>query len=142
MSWVADAKAISQNTASVSCRNLGAGTTSATPASAAPMTNCSSTIQRRLLPSRSTSGPHSGLMTHGRYSHAVSCAMSVLLTPRFLYSTTASVITVTYGSPWPKYSVGIQRQGLAAAVVVRWLLGKGSVTMAVRGRQRCDVHTD
>ena len=36
MSWVAEAKAISQNTASVSCRKCGAGSVSATIASAAP----------------------------------------------------------------------------------------------------------
>ena len=63
---LAEAKAISQKITSVVCRKAGAGTASATQASAAPTTNCSATIQRRLVPSRSTSGPHSGLMTHGR----------------------------------------------------------------------------
>ena len=66
MSWVAEAKAMSQNMASVSCRNFGAGSVSATSAKATPTANCRPTIQRRLLPTRSTSGLHSGLITHGR----------------------------------------------------------------------------
>jgi hypothetical protein len=95
MSCVADAKAISQNTASVICRNFGPGRASATPASAAPTKNCSTTTQCRLVDNRSTTGLHSGLMTQGRYSQLVYSAICVLLTPRFLYSTTASVITTT-----------------------------------------------
>ena len=66
MSCVAEAKAKSQNTASVACTKPGVGSVSATIASAAPMMNCSAKIQRRLLPKRSTSGLHSGLMTQGR----------------------------------------------------------------------------
>ena len=66
MSWVAEAKAINQNTASVACTNPGVGSSKATPAKAAPRVNCSATIQRRLLPSKSTSGLHKGLMTQGK----------------------------------------------------------------------------
>ena len=66
MSCVAEAKAISQNMANVSCRNLGAGSVSATSAKATPTANCRPTIQRRFVPSKSTSGLHSGLMTQGR----------------------------------------------------------------------------
>ena len=95
MSCVADAKAISQNTASESCTAFGAGNASATIASAAPTVNCSPTIHPRFVPNRSTSGDHSGLMTHGRYSQLVSSAISVFDSPRFLYRMTDTVITTT-----------------------------------------------
>ena len=112
MSWVAELKAISQNTASVSWKNWGIGIDSATSASEAPISNCSVAIHQRLLRSMSTSGDHSGLMTQGRYSQLVYSAMSVLETSRFLYITTDSVITTTYGMPCAKYSVGTQRHGV------------------------------
>ena len=66
MSWVADAKAISHNSASDICSQFGPCSVSATQAKATPMMNCSATTQRRLLESKSTSGLHSGLMTQGR----------------------------------------------------------------------------
>ena len=66
MSCEADAKAISQNTASESWNTLSVGMVSATPASAAPTRNCSSVIQLRLVPNSSASGDHSGLRTQGR----------------------------------------------------------------------------
>ena len=66
MSCVADANAISQNTASESWKNRGPGSVSATSANATPIANCSVTIQKRFVRNRSTNGDHSGLMTHGR----------------------------------------------------------------------------
>ena len=57
---------MSQKMASVMRRKSLPGTVSAMHASAAPMRNCKTTIQRRLRPSKSTSGLHSGLMTQGR----------------------------------------------------------------------------
>ncbi|MNR60914.1 hypothetical protein D3C85_1825170 [compost metagenome] len=68
--------------------------------------------QVRLVPSNSTTGDHSGLITHGRYSQPVYSAISVLEMPVFLYIATDSVITTTYGMPWPKYKLGIHHQGL------------------------------
>ena len=61
-----------------------------------------STVQRRLVPIRSTTGLHSGLMTQGRYSQLVYRAMSVLEMPRRLYMTTETLITMTYGMPSAK----------------------------------------
>ena len=66
MSCEAEAKAISHSTASDIWKKWSMGSVSATPASSAPTTNCSAQIQRRLVPSNSTSGLHSGLMTQGR----------------------------------------------------------------------------
>ena len=71
MSCVADAKAMSQNTARLIWKKPCKGRVSATPASAAPTRNCRPTTQPRRVPSRSTNGDHSGLMTQGRYSQLV-----------------------------------------------------------------------
>ena len=45
---------------------LGAGMVSATPARPAPRSNCVIQIHNRRVLSKSTTGLHSGLMTHGR----------------------------------------------------------------------------
>ena len=71
MSWVAEASAITQNSASVSLKKPGNGTASATNPSPAATRNCISTTHRRFVPVISTSGLHSGLTTHGRYSQLV-----------------------------------------------------------------------
>jgi hypothetical protein len=66
MSCVAEAKARSQNIASVIWKNFVVGSVNATSAKATATMNCSSTVQPRLVPRRSTIGDHSGLMTQGR----------------------------------------------------------------------------
>jgi hypothetical protein len=66
MSWVAELKASSQKTASVIWKKCGMGSVSATSAKPAPISSCSVTIQKRLVRSMSTSGDHSGFITHGR----------------------------------------------------------------------------
>ena len=71
MSCEADANAISQNTASVIWNARSPGSVSATPASAAPMKNCSTVTHARLVPNSSASGDHSGFSTQGRYSQLV-----------------------------------------------------------------------
>jgi len=71
MSCVAELNASSQNTASDQRKKSAAGRVRATSANAAPTRNCIPTIHRRFVPSRSTSGAHSGLITHGRYSQLV-----------------------------------------------------------------------
>jgi hypothetical protein len=71
MSWVAELNAINQKTASDHRKKSAAGRVSATNAKAAPTKNCIATIHPRFVPSRSTSGAHRGLMTHGRYSQLV-----------------------------------------------------------------------
>ena len=71
MSCVAEAKAMSQNTARLIWKKPSMGSVSATPASAAPTRNCSPTTQPRRVPSRSTRGDHRGLITQGRYSQLV-----------------------------------------------------------------------
>ena len=65
MSCVAELNASNQNNASVARKNAGAGTVNATEANTAPISNCVATIQSRFRPSSSTSGDHSGLITHG-----------------------------------------------------------------------------
>ena len=76
-------------------KKRSAGMVRATPASNTPTTACIHTIQRRLVPSRSTIGLHSGLITQGRYSQLVYRAMSVLEMPRRLYMMTETVMTIT-----------------------------------------------
>ena len=66
MSCVAELNASNQNTASDAWKYAGPGNVSATAASAPPTVSCSATIQKRFVRNRSTSGDHSGLMTHGR----------------------------------------------------------------------------
>ena len=86
---------MSQNTARLSWKKPGRGSVSATPASVAPTKNCRPTTQPRRVPSRSTRGDHSGLITQGKYSQLVYSAMAVLSMPRFLYMTTDKVMTTT-----------------------------------------------
>ena len=71
MSCVAELNASSQKNASESWNHFAAGSVSATPASAAPMISCIPQIQSRRVFRISTTGLQSGLMTHGKYSHAV-----------------------------------------------------------------------
>ena len=66
MSCVAELNAISQKKASVQRNIPGPESRARRPASAAPITSCMAQIQRRRVPSRSTTGDHSGLITHGR----------------------------------------------------------------------------
>ena len=71
MSCVAEANAISQNSTNVHLKKSGSGSVSATPARAAPKTNCMVVIHQRLVRSKSTIGLQMGLITHGRYSQLV-----------------------------------------------------------------------
>src|SRR5687768_13358357 len=63
-------------------------------------------------------------------------AISVLETPRFLYMSAATTLTVIIGSPSAKYSVGTQSAGClrratgAAAAVSRALLAASGVVTA------------
>ena len=71
MSCVAELNASSQKNASVHWKKCGAGIVSATPASAAPRSNCIAQIHCRRVFNMSTTGLHSGLMTHGNHSQLV-----------------------------------------------------------------------
>jgi len=66
MSCVAEPNAISQKSAIDHWNIAGIGMVIATPASPAPITSCMSHVQRRRVPSRSTTGDQNGLITHGR----------------------------------------------------------------------------
>ena len=66
MSCVAELNDSSQKNASVSWKKCGAGIVSATPAMPAPRISCIAQIHSRRVLSRSTTGLHNGLMTHGR----------------------------------------------------------------------------
>ena len=81
MSCVAELKAISQKIARLIWKKCGRAVVRATSASAAPITSCKPTIQKRLVRYMSINGDHSGLITHGRYSQLVYRAISVLVKP-------------------------------------------------------------
>jgi len=93
MSCVADAKAISQNTAKVDWKKRSAGIRKAMPASPAPTNTCMATIHQRFVRIRSMNGLHNGLITHGKFSQPVYKATSVLEMPMRLYITNDNVIT-------------------------------------------------
>jgi len=71
MSWVAELNANNQNTANEAWKYAGPGKVKATAARAPPIPICNETIQKRFVRNSSTSGDHSGLMTHGKYSQLV-----------------------------------------------------------------------
>ena len=71
MSWVAELKATSQNTANVVWKKWLVGMVKAMPASPAPSSNWVVIIHHRLVRSRSINGLHRGLMTQGRFSQLV-----------------------------------------------------------------------
>jgi hypothetical protein len=60
----------------------------------------------------STNGLHRGFITHGRYSHEVYSASSVLLSPMLVYIIVDNAITTIYGSASAKYSVDTHEYGL------------------------------
>jgi len=95
MSWVAEANAMIQNRNSDHWKKLLPRTENATSASTNATMNCIATTHSRLVRVMSTSGLHSGLITHGRYNQLVYSAMSVFEMPRRLYITTDIVITMT-----------------------------------------------
>jgi hypothetical protein len=66
MSCVAELNASSHRNASVYWKNGSVGMVRATPASPAPTSSCIDTIHSRRVLRMSTSGLHSGLITHGR----------------------------------------------------------------------------
>src|ERR1041385_2665247 len=99
MSCVAELKASSQKNASVCWKKRVVGIVKATPAKPEPMSNCISQIHSRRVLRISTTGLHSGLITHGRYNQLVYRAISEFEIPMLLYMMTDTVITTTYGRP-------------------------------------------
>ncbi len=95
MSCVAEVNPTIQNTASVSWKNISVGIVKAIPANDAANAHCIISVHLRFVDIMSINGLHTGFMTHGRYSHPVYNAMSVLDIPKRLYIITESVITAT-----------------------------------------------
>jgi hypothetical protein len=58
--------------------------------------------QWRLVLNISVTGAQANLIDHGRYMEPVYSAMSVFETPRFLYMSAATTLTVIIGKPSAK----------------------------------------
>ena len=129
MSWVAEANAVIQKRMRVKENSEGAlpaaicsgespGRENATRKNTALIRICITTVHQRLVLTRSTKGLQKGLITQGRYRSEVYHAMLPLSIPIFLNMMTDMVLTIKYGRPSAKYSVGTHIHGFTLSFFI------------------------
>jgi hypothetical protein len=102
MSCVADEKPMIQKNATESGRYAGSLSAKARSENATTIVASMASTNVFLVRKSSTSGAHSGLITHGRYMAPVYVAISVFDSPRFLYMMAATTETAIMGVPIAK----------------------------------------
>ena len=97
MSCVADATAIRKRIANEIGKNAGNRSATASPASAAMITACAASTQRRRVRVKSTTGPQNNFNIHGNPSKLTHNAIRAFGMPRSLYKSVATSRTSVAG---------------------------------------------
>src|SRR5262245_52644905 len=111
MSWVAERIPTGTNSANASITGASLSIPRATPPSSATSRTWVIKIQRRFVPSRSTTGLHSTFSAHGSESTLVAVPIHSLSASSPLNSGTDTRFTRMYGRPSAKYRGGTHDHG-------------------------------
>ena len=99
---MAEAKARKKKAATSSRVVPSSGISSAASVKRRVMANCAARIHRRLVPKRSSTGVHNGLIAQGSISRLVQKAIALFVIPSDLKRTALTAATTAYGPPSAK----------------------------------------